>query len=248
MASIESDFLIPITYEDPPYVHSSDVVDITDPARATPGGPKELVPRSSSFSFTYDAPGTNAAPSSAHPPLFSTPRDGAQFAEAEAAIKRALKAYAATKGAQTFTVVQDAGRFNVMPTQIAGKGGALEPVKPILGMPVSIFPKERSGFDLLTEICQSLSSTTGTPVILGAFPGALYSVAAGPFTATTEPARSVIGRFLSQMPVPLSWQLFYDPGLKWYVLNIHPVRPPATVKAPLLDDQRCLSASIQRGK
>jgi hypothetical protein len=28
---------------------------------------------------------------------------------------------------------------------------------------------------------------------------------------------------LVEMDVPLSWQLFYDPGLQWYALNIREV-------------------------
>jgi len=38
-------------------------------------------------------------------------------------------------------------------------------------------------------------------------------------------ARSVVSRLLQEFDIPLSWRLLYDPGLHWYVLNIHAVTP-----------------------
>ena len=51
--------------------------------------------------------------------------------------------------------------------------------------------------------------------------------------ASNETARTVLARLMGQFRYRLSWQLFYDPGLKWYVLNVHIVLdPPATATAP----------------
>jgi hypothetical protein len=40
-------------------------------------------------------------------------------------------------------------------------------------------------------------------------------------------ARSVLDQLFAEIQAPLSWQLFYDPTLNWYILNIHLVQPPA---------------------
>lgn len=222
---LERDFGLPITYEDPLYIHGSEMVDVTSDVRLVPKATRIMIPRGLAFSFTYDAPSKRPSPSKQAAPPLQTEGDGsARKAAAAKAITQALSGYAVLRGANAFSVVQDKGLLHVVPTQFTNSSGRVETAKPLLNTAVSIFPKQRTGAVFLNEVCQSLSSTTGQKVVLGTIPTSLLMTRTTSITATSEPARTVISRFFAEFPEALSWRLLYDPGLRWYVLNIHVVR------------------------
>jgi hypothetical protein len=118
---------------------------------------------------------------------------------ARAAILAMLKSHAdSVGGAEMFALTESDGLFHVVPVQRRDKSGNLEKVVPIMDTPVTLPAKQRSGTQLLIDICQFLTQQTG------------------------ETARSVVSRLLAEQarPLPVSWRLKYQPG-SGYGLNIH---------------------------
>ena len=218
MAALEARFGWPITYEDPRYLHHAQIADVTAAVRKDfRVGGRVLVPRGGVLSFSYDVPARKDASGQA----------GIGSAMVARAIARALEAHAAAQGVQAFSVLERSGRFHVVPTRFLDEAGRLQHATSLLDTPVAVMPAQRTGADLLEEICRSLSWATGETVILGVTPRRALSGTTAVAT-DNEPARTVLGRLFSELPEDLSWQLFYDPGLRWYVLNIHVVQ--ATVR------------------
>jgi hypothetical protein len=130
-----------------------------------------------------------------------------------------LKSHAdSVGGAEMFALTESDGLFHVVPVQRRDKSGNLEKVVPIMDTPVTLPAKQRSGTQLLIDICQFLTQQTGESVTLGQ-----------PFQRDTsvtpkpgETARSVVSRLLAEQarPLPVSWRLKYQPG-SGYGLNIH---------------------------
>jgi hypothetical protein len=148
-----------ITYEDPPYSHYSDITDVTEtpwpgaPVRSLsqlqavqqsvqrePQAPhRTLVPKGGSLSFTLP---------SADPDELG-------------AVEALVKSYNASRGGIVFAVVQGAGLLHVVPRQMTGLSGNLEPVKPVFE------PRERTADALIEEICKKVSIATNTHVNMG---------------------------------------------------------------------------------
>ena len=220
--ALETIFRWPITYEDPPYVHESEMVDVTAQVRRDQQNSKRvMIPREGSFSFTYDVPSWQSE-------SVGIEASTALQAATAGAIAEVLRSYSAARGANMFTVIEDKGLFHVVPTQFIGASGGLEIAKPLLDTTISVLPKQRTGVDLVNEFCQSLTLATSQTVIPGSIPRKLLANHVTTITATNETARSVLSQFLGELSDDLSWQVFYDPGLRWYVLNIHVV--PGTKK------------------
>jgi hypothetical protein len=197
-----------ITYEDPPYVHESEIADVTEQLRrdrqdvSVSGVNRVLIPRGRDLSFTFDGDA-------------STPRE---------AIWQMLASYDAALGsAGMFNLVEGNRVFHVVPNQFTDQSGRREKIAPLLSLTVSVLPKQRTVVELVEEICDSLSLATGHTVVVGTTPWLKSAKEKTTITASQETALSVLSRLLVEMPVPLSWQLFYDPGVRWYVLNIHAV-------------------------
>jgi hypothetical protein len=82
-------------------------------------------------------------------------------------------------------------------------------------------------------ICQEISAVTNRSVESGMSPMNLLSQTVVTLAANSEPARDVLlrvfaslhykGLMASKIP-QLSWQLFYAPDVKMYVLSIHVVQ------------------------
>ena len=229
MERLESVFGIPITYEDPPYSDPRTIVDVTSAVRRGRedlGAGRVLIPRGSDFSFSFDAP--TAPVGGSRPPAvaLATGQRRPVFGDAASrAISSALKSHADSGDSTVFSAMRDGhGGFHVVPVRVSNPAGHLEPARPLFDTAISIGAKKRMGMELVSEICESLSMSTGTKVFVGTFPVSLFAAWVSAVTAVDEPARSVLDRFLGESAVLLSWQLFYDPGLRLYTLNIHPVR------------------------
>jgi hypothetical protein len=211
---LEALYGIPVTYEDPPYVHESEIRDVTSQVRRDgQADPKVFVPRGGTFSFVYDASSIGADDRSQ------------KAARASNTIIEVLRSYAALRNAEVFRLAQENGLLHIVPTHFVNSSGQLEQMQPLLDTAISVPPKERDGASLVSEICQSLSTATHQTVIVGTGPWALFAADATTITTSGESARSVLSRLLAEMPVALSWRLLYDPGLHWYVFNVHGVDP-----------------------
>jgi hypothetical protein len=216
--ALEQKYGWPITYEDPPYVHPSDIVDVTrsvrrSPSRAPGGllmpGHRVLIPKGGSLSITTSS--------------------GDQ-AESAAAVRdyveAAVNAYNASRGGEVFAVTQGDQLIHVLPRKVTGPSGTLEPVTPILDTAITIAPRERTAFALLEEICTAIAAGTTHEVVIGITPVNLLMNSRVSIVASNKAARSVLEELIQTLDAPLSWKVFYDPGLKWYVVNINVV--PAT--------------------
>lgn len=206
-----------ITYEDPPYVYMGDLVDVTRTVRSDLSGGrtanKVMIPKGGALSFPI--------PIVPVEPLTqpSTSRPSAAFD----AVRNVLDSDASIRGAEMFTVIQGGQLLHVVPTQRKSTSGRVEKVTPLLDIEISVESKERTAAELIDEICRSLSLMTKSTVVVGTVPAKLLMAHPTTLNASQESARSILDRLFDEIDVPLSWQLFYDPTLKWYVLNIHTV-------------------------
>jgi len=196
-----------ITYEDRPYKNNSDLMDVTQLVQRYQGGTAEttktLIPKGGTVSFTL--PSTNSDQLTAAQALVNSYNDG--------------------RGANLFAVVRGAKLVHIVPIKVTGSSGTLEPVKPILDTIITVTPQERTALQLLEQICQAISIDTKNKVVVGTNPSNLLMQARTSIGATNKTARSLLETLILQIGAPLSWELFYDAGLKWYVLNFDLMRP-----------------------
>jgi len=151
-------------------------------------------------------------------------------------VDRLAKKHAEEGNPGEFRVTQFDQLLHVIPAAVKDANGELKPIgSALLDTKISLPQEERSGDETLRIIVDTLSEMTGNRVIMGMIPG---NILRQPVTlqASNEAARSVLARFVETTKLKLSWQLFYGPGLKWYVLNVHVVLdaapPPATSTSP----------------
>jgi hypothetical protein len=209
-----------ITYEDPPYGHYSDISVVTDfrlPAvpvqslsqlQAAQRKHLRLGPKGGSLTFTLP---------SADPDELG-------------AVEALVKSYNESHRGFEFAVVRGAGLLHVVPRQMTGSSGTLEPVKPVLDTVITIEPRERTAYALLEEICKKISISTNTDVFVGLAPINMLSQTRTSIGGSAKTARSILERLIVEIGarLSLSWRLFYAPDDKTYALNISWVMPAST--------------------
>lgn len=201
-----------ITYEDPRYVHNSEVNDVTlkvrkDLDKFKPGeAPKVLVPKGGVLEFTYEvSPGTNL------------PNDPAMV------VLKLLDAQAARNHGGRFRLESSGKTMHVIPTAIKNSGGVLTSQESVLDTFISLSAEDRTVERKLESICAAISQATGIPVNLGAYPSNLFHQRRDQRGAANQRARDVLVNTFESLGngSKLSWQLFYSASLKMYLLNIH---------------------------
>jgi hypothetical protein len=207
---IEAIYGWPITYEDPPYIFSGELVDM-----AKPGAAPWLVPRGGTFTIQLEsAPEMEVGERSPEEP-------------ARNAILAMLKSYSASVGGdELFTLTDSDGMFHIVPVQRRDKSGRLEKVVPLLDTPLSIPVTQQGGDDVLTAFCKALALQTGEQVHLvwNVSPWQSPSAYTFPAPKPGETARSYLSRFLAAAgwPAPISYALHYQPNLG-YELSVQGV-------------------------
>ena len=91
--------------------------------------------------------------------------------------------------------------------------------------PVELPAQERTGLQMLEAWTSAVSANSKEQVIIGMVPVNLllrYKDEQGLSSQSTRDALTEILK-RSGKRVKLSWQLFYEPGLKSYAINIHSV-------------------------
>ncbi len=215
---LEAVYGVPITYEDPPYASPSEIADVTDQVRGSKTvGQRILIPRGGSLSFAYETVAPQADKETA-------------LLAASAAISGLLANYQTSMGSPRFAVTQEPGSLHVVPTRFMDRTGQVQDLKPILDTTVSLPPEGRTAYKLVIDLCEALSVATGQTLIPGTIPNGLLATHKTAFPVSNISARSVLDKLFADIDAPLSWRLLYDPGLNWYVLNIHPVSMPAKDK------------------
>jgi hypothetical protein len=96
----------------------------------------------------------------------------------------------------------------------------------VLDAVISLPKGERSSAQTLDAICAAVSQATKTQVEAGMIPLNRFLQHRDQQGAINEKARTVLLNTLESTGTNLSWQLFYDPGIKSYALNVHQVPPP----------------------
>jgi hypothetical protein len=200
-----------ITYEDPPYVYPADIADVTDNVRRDldkyPKGaaPRVLVPQGGELSFDYDVTSQTGLPT-----------------DPVTVLQQLLMA--STHYGQ-FRLEQDRGIIHVIPTASKGASGKLAGTKSVLDTLITLPAKERTGIQTLEAVCAAISHATGVRVIVGTVPLNLFMQHKDQQGVAGQQARQVLVQLFEMMgnERKLSWQLFYGPGTKRYVLNIHMV-------------------------
>ena len=205
-----------ITYEDPRYVYSGDIKDVTlsvrrDLDKYKPGeAPKVLIPKGGTLTFEYDVPSDTNLPD-----------------DRQTVVQGLLDAYAASGNAGRFRLENDGRLIHVIPTAVNNSDGQLMPQDSILDTKISLTAGERTEMQRLEAICSAITEATKIPVWVGTVPTNLLLQHRDSEGAAQQKARDVLVNLLETVSsrANWSWQLFYDPspGLKIYMLNIHPV-------------------------
>jgi hypothetical protein len=193
-----------ITYEDPEWVVPTETADLTDQVRrdVVPGNqvPRVLVPRGGLLKFPL--PEVKVI----------------HVADRASLLKQLLAASESAGYPGKFQIFESDGVLHIVPMQDPDvNDGSV----PLLDVKVSIPNRDWTGLDLLHEICQQLGKRAGRRVILGAIPVHTLGQYHAPYSALGIPARQVLSSLLSRLGSGYSWQLFFDPGMRMYALNIH---------------------------
>jgi len=213
---LESRYGWVITYDDPRYIHNSEIADVTlrvrrDLDKYKPGeAPKVLVPKGGALTFDYDVRSDTNQPSGRR-----------------AVVQELLATYNRSGLAGRFRLEKNGPILHVIPMAIKNSHGQLMPQESILETRISLTAKERTGMEKLERICSATSQATKIRVGIGIVPENWLSRHRDSKGATRQRARDVLVSLLESLgnSAKWSWQLFYDPspGLQVYVLNIHPV-------------------------
>ena len=201
-----------ITYEDPRYVHASDLSEVTAQVRKDlnkfkPGeAPRVFVPKNEELAIDYDE-STNTKPPDGIAPV----------------VQLLIEKHAARGNAGRFRMEMSNQVIHVIPSGIRNERGELAAQNSILDSVISLPATDRSGIQTLEAICAALTQTNGVRVIVGAVPLNIFFRYHDREGGISNKARDVLVNLLKGAGNDLSWQLFYDPGLKMYALNIHRV-------------------------
>jgi hypothetical protein len=205
-----------ITYEDPRYVYSSEIKDVTLSVprhldKYKPGqAPKFFIPKGGTLTFDYDIRSDTNIPD-----------------DRKTVVQELLKAYARSGNAGRFRLESNDRIMHVIPTAIKNSHGQLMPQDSILETRISLTAEQRTGLEKLRSICSAITQATKIQVTVGTVPINLLVHHRDSQGATRQRARDVLVNLLESVNngTNWSWQLFYDPTpiLKGYALNIHQV-------------------------
>jgi hypothetical protein len=204
-----------ITYEDPPYVHESEIADVTEMVRnplhkSKPGqATKVLVPKGGALVIDYDVMADTGLP-----------------ADREAVIQQLLDANSANGNAGKFRLERTGEVLHVIPIASKNGAGTFAQQESVLDAVITLPAEERSSMQMLDAICAAVSQATKTHVEAGMVPLNPFLQHRDQQGAISEKARSVLLNTLERTGTNMSWRLYYGPGTKRYVLNIHQVPPP----------------------
>jgi hypothetical protein len=205
-----------ITYEDPRYVHPSEIADVTNTVRKDlykyrPGeAPRVLVPKGGALSIQYDVMSDTGFP-----------------IDREAVLRQLLDANSANGNAGRFRLEKTGEVLHVIPTASKISEETFAEQESVLDAVITLPEQERSSAQTLEAICAAVSDATHTHVGVGTIPLNRFLQHRDQKGTYGETARDVLLKLLERTGTNLTWRLLYDPGLKVYALNIHEVRPPS---------------------
>jgi hypothetical protein len=209
----------PISYEDPHYVFTGDVEDVTAKVRRdldkySPGqAPKVFSRRSAQLQLRL-------------------PEDQRLSEDAIASLlKEIVRSNATGDHDGRFKVLQVGAAFHVIPSEVKDSNGHWSVTGSILDAPISLPAQQRSRDQMLSAIVAAVASKSNVSIQYDSGFGGIISES-GPalyaLSASNEPARSVLIRALAMLGKPtLTWALYFDSSTAMvgngYVMNLVPV-------------------------
>jgi hypothetical protein len=196
-----------ITYEDPFYLHTSDIEDVTLAVRRDGNFSKRvLAPRGGLFNFQYSVP------------------QAGNVLDASAVLSKLLEDYQLTGHPGVFRMRRTGDVFHIVPSQTRNAAGQLESVVPFLETDISLPAGDRTSLRMVEEITSAVSNPDRGRVGVGTVPINLMMQVRVQGGARNEHARTVLLRTFNATGRTLSWALFCSPGLTpECALNIHVV-------------------------
>ncbi|MFN2406266.1 MAG: hypothetical protein ABR594_09430 [Pyrinomonadaceae bacterium] len=125
-----------------------------------------------------------------------------------------------------FRTEETNGIIHVIPRSVKGLTGETMPVRPILDTPVQLAAQERSGMQLLEAWGDAVSANAKKRIVIGSGPVGTLINYKDDEGISSQNARDALTEILTRIAKgkKLSWQLLYNPGQQFYVLNIHRVQ------------------------
>jgi hypothetical protein len=208
------------TYEDPPYEHPEDLMDVV-PASVKAVNPKarHLVPKGKSISITY-----------------KEPDDPQSVLERRATIEHVVKEFS-SKGAGFFRVVHNGPWSNVVPTAVRRANGQIDAFQPVFDTRVSFPAAQRTIAETFSLIRAQIASKRGIQIRDGTIPINMFLSRQYLTDANDEKACDVLMRVFNDangwmlgmgIPAPVAWRLFWDPTEKAYYFNAYVINQPPT--------------------
>jgi hypothetical protein len=219
---LESQLGVAINYEDAPYENAADISDVTaSVVRGNHPGAKVLVPRGGPLALT--APITGADRSS----------------DAAAVLAALVGAHRAAGYGGDFEVEFVNGMFYILPKGVMKKDGELASVSSVLAGRISLPYQEQKAINALNLVLSSVSTVAGSKIGLGSAPFGVLATRNVTIGASNEPARDVIARLFSAISdsskePKLAYHLYFDPLLRYYMLNMHEVVGRTTTGSPVV--------------
>ncbi len=206
--TIEQQYGWVITYEDPLYEYAAEIEDVAALVRKDGDlSKKVLIPRGGAFFFSYAVTGEPADP--------------------VGLLRELLASYESTGHPGRFSFGQTGNVFHVFPAARKNKNGEQIEQDSVLETRISLPAAERTAEGMVRAVLQSVSQATGINSVLGISPINLLRGVRTSEGVVNEAARDVLVRTLEATQRQTSWQLFYGPGSKMYVFNVHLVAGPA---------------------
>jgi hypothetical protein len=213
---LEKKLAVPISYEDPAWSNSADMVqagDILARRNAIPSsnptwrGP--LVPREGSVDVVLPAL-----------------RGKSDMDNALSVLQDSINNHRTRRNSGEFKVLQlSDGQLSIVPDRVADKDGRMIAQPSLLDLRISFPEAERTRGETLKLICQALSAAGKVSVNIGSIPNEAFPKAKVQVGANSAIAREVL---LKTLKVPgdlkYSWILSHDPEGKFgYILSLHGV-------------------------
>lgn len=207
---LESRYGWVVGYEDPPWQDPGEMADVTEQVRRDPrpaGQGRVLVPRGGTLAWEFNVDPINGLPS-----------------DPAAMLNGMIEAHEEAGNPGGFRWEGRGTRFDIVPVGMRDVHGQPAAVAPILNTRINLEGGQRSVLDVVHEIAASLSNAGPYPVTVGQVLVNLFRQQQTSISAQGETARDVLHRLTGTLNEPISYQLFYDPGLKFYALNLHVIR------------------------
>jgi hypothetical protein len=215
LGQLEKTLGIPINYEDPKLVCPGEIEDVTEqiqsPAqKAANPNIRIVVPKKGAISLDS---------------VFSAKP---QIADALSLATELRLQYEANGYAGRFTVKQVGSVPTVEPISARGSDCAWTTASPVMETRISFPALARDASDTLAVILKAVAEKVGVKIATASVPVIAFTNRRITLGANDEPANAVLVNLFEQLssgPAAWSYHLLYDPGLKYYLIDIAAVQP-----------------------